>query len=125
MEQLSLCVTPTEACMTQLLSPRAATTETRAPRAHAPQQEKPRQWEAHAQQQRPNAAKNKPKLKIKKKLPGGKSGSVGAACCILRGFTDDFVFSVVLRLVELEPQLSWSSYFYFEERKLSVTIQEF
>ena len=60
----------------QLLSPRAPTTEARAPRAHAPQQEKPPQWEAHApqrrvapahrnwrkarmQQGRPNAAKNK------------------------------------------------------------------
>ena len=36
----------------QLLSPRAATTEARAPRARAPQQEKPPQWEAHALQQR-------------------------------------------------------------------------
>ena len=33
----------------QLLSPRAATTEACAPRAHAPQQERPTQWEAHAQ----------------------------------------------------------------------------
>ena len=64
----------------QLLSPRAATTEARAPRARAPQQEKPLQWEAqaltkssprslelekaHAQQQRPNTAKNK--LRINK-----------------------------------------------------------
>ena len=36
----------------QLLSPRAATTEARAPRAHAPQQEKPLQWEACAPQRR-------------------------------------------------------------------------
>ena len=36
----------------QLLSPRAATTEARAPRAHALQQEKPPQWEAHAPQRR-------------------------------------------------------------------------
>ena len=59
----------------QLLSPRATTTEARVPRAPAPQQEKPPQWEArtlqrkvapalqlekaHVQQQRPNAAKNK------------------------------------------------------------------
>ena len=35
-----------------LLSPRAATTEARAPRACAPQQEKPPQWEAHAPQRR-------------------------------------------------------------------------
>ena len=35
------------------------TTETRAPRASAPQQEKPPQWEACVQQRRPNAAKNK------------------------------------------------------------------
>ena len=31
----------------QLLSPRATTTEAHAPRARAPQQEKPPQWEAH------------------------------------------------------------------------------
>ena len=58
----------------QLLSPRDTTTKARAPRAHAPQQEKPPQWEAsamksspcspqlekaHTQQRRPNAAKNK------------------------------------------------------------------
>ena len=36
----------------QLLSPRAPTTEARAPRARAPQQEKPPQWEAHALQWR-------------------------------------------------------------------------
>ena len=36
----------------QLLSPRATTTEACAPRACAPQQEKPLQWEAHAPQQR-------------------------------------------------------------------------
>ena len=36
----------------QLLSPHAATTEAHAPRARAPQQEKPPQWEAHAPQQR-------------------------------------------------------------------------
>ena len=39
-------------------SPRATTTEARAPRARAPQ-EKPPQWEARALQRRPNAAKNK------------------------------------------------------------------
>ena len=43
----------------QLLSPCATTTEAHAPRAHAPQEEKPPQWEAHVQQRRPNAAKNK------------------------------------------------------------------
>ena len=50
----------------QLLSLRAAATEAHAARARAPQQEKPRQWEARSlqlekarvQQQRPNAAKN-------------------------------------------------------------------
>ena len=36
----------------QLLSLRAATAEARAPRARAPQQEKPLQWEAHAPQRR-------------------------------------------------------------------------
>ena len=36
----------------QLLSPRATTTEARIPRARAPQQEKPPQWEACASQQR-------------------------------------------------------------------------
>ena len=64
-----------KAHMPQLLRPRATATEACVPRAHAPQQEKPLQWEAHelqwsspcslqlekarAQQQRPNAAKNK------------------------------------------------------------------
>ena len=51
----------------QLLSLCATTTEARASRAHAPQQEKPLQWEARslqlekarAQQQRPKAAINK------------------------------------------------------------------
>ena len=53
----------------QLLSPRATTTEARTPRARASQQEKPPQRrvaprllqleKAHAQQRRPNAAKNK------------------------------------------------------------------
>ena len=49
------------------LSLRATTTEARAPKACAPQQEKPPQWEAcspqlekaRTQQQRPNTAKNK------------------------------------------------------------------
>ena len=36
----------------QLLSPRTTDTEARVPRARAPQQEKPLQWEAHAMQQR-------------------------------------------------------------------------
>ena len=36
----------------QLLSPRATTTEACAPRARAPQQEKPPQWEARAPQQK-------------------------------------------------------------------------
>ena len=36
----------------QLLSPRATTTEARVPRARAPQQEKPPQWEACAPQRR-------------------------------------------------------------------------
>ena len=40
------------ACGPQLLSPWATTTEACAPRARAPQQEKPPQWEAHAPQQR-------------------------------------------------------------------------
>ena len=38
-------------------SPRATTTEARAPRAHAPQQEKPLQWEARAPQRRVNPAR--------------------------------------------------------------------
>ena len=38
--------------MPQLLSPRAATTEACAPRAHAPQQEKQPQWEGRAPQRR-------------------------------------------------------------------------
>ena len=70
-EQLSLHTTTTEpasrACEPQLLSPCAAATEARVPRARAPQQEKPLQWETcapqlektRAQQRRPNAAKNK------------------------------------------------------------------
>ena len=36
----------------QLLNPRATTTEVHVPRARAPQQEKPPQWEARAPQQR-------------------------------------------------------------------------
>ena len=36
----------------QLLRPHATTTEARAPRARALQQQKPPQWEAHAQQRR-------------------------------------------------------------------------
>ena len=36
----------------QLLSPRATTTEVQAPRAGAPQQEKPPQWETRAPQGR-------------------------------------------------------------------------
>ena len=51
--------TPTEpmhhnywAHMPQLLSLHAATTEAHMPRAWAPQQEKPLQWEARAPQQR-------------------------------------------------------------------------
>ena len=46
------------ACKPQLLRLHATTTEACAPRARAPQQEKPPQWEARALQQRPNAAKN-------------------------------------------------------------------
>ena len=40
------------ACEPQLLSPRATTTEAHAPRARAPQQEKPPQWDARAPQWR-------------------------------------------------------------------------
>ena len=40
------------ACVPQLLSPHATTTEAHEPRAHAPQQEKPLQWEARALQWR-------------------------------------------------------------------------
>ena len=40
------------ACEPQLLSPHATTTEALAPRARAPQQKKPPQWEAHALQRR-------------------------------------------------------------------------
>ena len=46
---LSLCSSALEP---QLLSPRATTTETCVPRARAPQQGKPPQWEARALQQR-------------------------------------------------------------------------
>ena len=48
-EQLSSCTTTTEP---ELWSPWATTTEARTPRACAPQQEKPPQWEACAPQQR-------------------------------------------------------------------------
>ena len=58
------------ACEVHLLSPRATTTKARAPRASAPQQEKPPQWEArppqlekaHGQQERLNAAKKTPQI---------------------------------------------------------------
>ena len=46
---LSLCSRAREP---QLLSPWATTTEARMPRARAPQQEKPPQWEARAPQRR-------------------------------------------------------------------------
>ena len=56
MEKLSPCTTTTEPALwsrePQLLSPRATATEARAPRACAPQQEKPLQLEARAPQQR-------------------------------------------------------------------------
>ena len=69
------------ACTPQLLSPCATTTEAHVPGAHAPQQEKPPQWDthtpqgsvapahhnkrkAHKRQQRPNAAKKKKKKRI-------------------------------------------------------------
>ena len=48
-EQWSSCATTTEPV---LQSPRVTTTEAREPRAHAPQQEKPPQWEARAPQRR-------------------------------------------------------------------------
>ena len=44
------------ACKPQLQSPSATTTEACVPRAHAPQQEKPPQWEAHTPQQRVSPA---------------------------------------------------------------------
>ena len=46
---LSLCSRPREP---QLPSPRAAATEVHEPKARAPQQKKPPQWEARAPQQR-------------------------------------------------------------------------
>ena len=46
---LSLCSRAREP---QLLSPWATTTEAHVPKAHAPQQEKPLKWEAHAPQRR-------------------------------------------------------------------------
>ena len=60
------------ACVLQLLSPHAATTEACAPRAHASQQEKPPQWEACALQQgvassRCNKDLTQPKIKKKKR----------------------------------------------------------
>ena len=42
------CTLEPRACKPQLLSPRATITEARAPTVHAPQQEKPPQWEACA-----------------------------------------------------------------------------
>ena len=54
---LSLC---SRAGEPQLLSPCAATTEAQAPRAGAPQQEKPPQWEAHSPQ--PESSPHLPQL---------------------------------------------------------------
>ena len=54
------CATTTEPVLYSLW---ATTTEAHAPRARAPQQEKPPQWEARAPQRRPNTAKNKKKKK--------------------------------------------------------------
>ena len=48
-----------EARVPQLLSPRARATEARAPRACAPQQEKPLQWEACAPQWEARALQQK------------------------------------------------------------------
>ena len=81
-EQLSTCTTTTDARTPQLLSLCAAATEAHAPRAHAPQQEKPPQCESLAtarkssprspqlekacmQQQKPNTAKIKKKKESK------------------------------------------------------------
>ena len=50
--KINLLSLPSRACEPQLLSPHATTTEARAPRAHALQQEKPLQWEARAPQWR-------------------------------------------------------------------------
>ena len=72
----STCRGATKTMSRNYWSPRATTTEACAPTAHALQQEKPLQWEAHAlqrtphlpqletarvQQWRPNTAKNKNK----------------------------------------------------------------
>ena len=55
-EQLSLCATTTEPVLyspqATTTEPRATTTEAHVPRARAPQQEKPPQWEARAPQRR-------------------------------------------------------------------------
>ena len=53
-EQLSLCTTTIELVLSspraETLSPQAAVTEDHAPRARAPKQENPLQWEAHGPQ---------------------------------------------------------------------------
>lgn len=52
--------------------------------------------------------------------PGGRSGSLGAACCRRRGLAAALELSDTLRLVELEP-LSWSSWWkkeHFSFRKV-------
>ena len=54
-EQLSPCAVTTEP---ELQSLRATTTGAHAPRAHAPQQEKPPQWEARTPQQRVASARH-------------------------------------------------------------------
>ena len=81
----------------QLLSPCAATTEARMPRARAPQQEKPPQWEAcapqwrvasrlpqlekaHTQQRRPNAAKKKKEREERKVAPQEWTNSLEKDC---------------------------------------------
>ena len=60
----------TRARESQLLSPHATTTEARVPRACAPQQKKPPQWEAHAPQRRvdPACCNEDPTQPKKKKL---------------------------------------------------------
>ena len=74
----------------QLLSPHAATTEAHAPRACAPQQEKPPQWEARAPQWRLAPARynwrklahsNKDPMQPKTNKFIKKKKDLYAACC--------------------------------------------
>ena len=104
--------------MPQLLSLHAATTEAHTPRACAPQQEKPLQWEARAPQRRvANAAKNKTKQnKTQSELFPSSSEQVLLTAWDIHGFRP---FS----LHTLKTQIFLVSFFYEKEKRSHTVLQ--